>query len=289
MGCDYLCVDHCGVVVADGAVIGFSGTEESLYRRQRQMCIPDRSAPAPAAAAAPAAAGGGSAAAPSAPSAPSAPAAAAPALAAVQGSSAPAASGGSGSSASSSSLTVEPVEQVSATVTVVLDNVGSPQFLNGKGTWPDVMFHGFFGFQEPALGWEPTFDNQGNAIVNTDRACHAGYVATGWEMIVPKKGGGELTMEGKTLAELDQADLTDPDEQGTIRVHIREGIDFYRIVDGDMVNVGELTGEDFAWSFNDAGADNIESAHSNSFKRMNTIKSGHRLLSTLPKPPTGPS
>ena len=222
------------------------------------------SAPAAAAAAAPAAAGGGSAAAPSAPSAPSAPAAAAPALAAVQGSSAAAASGGSGSAASSGSITVEPVEQVSATVTVVLDNVGSPQFLNGKGTWPDVMFHGFFGFQEPALGWEPTFDDQGNAIVNTDRACHAGYVATGWEMIVPKKGGGELTMEGKTLAELDQADLTDPDEQGTIRVHIREGIDFYRIVDGDMVNVGELTGEDFAWSFNDAGADNIESAHSNS-------------------------
>ena len=114
------------------------------------------SAPAAAAAAAPAAAGGGSAA------APSAPAAAAPALAAVQGSSAAAASGGSGSSASSGALTVEPVEQVSATVTVVLDNVGSPQFLNGKGTWPDVMFHGFFGFQEPALGWEPTFDDQGN-------------------------------------------------------------------------------------------------------------------------------
>ena len=153
---------------------------------------------------------------------------------------------------------------MSATVTVVLDNVGSPQFLNGKGTWPDVMFHGFFGFQEPALGWEPTFDDQGNAVVNTDRACHAGYVATGWEMIVPKKGGGELTMEGKALAELDQADLTDPNEQGTIRVHIREGIDFYRIVDGDMVNVGELTAEDFAWSFNDEGSDNIESAHSHS-------------------------
>jgi len=159
---------------------------------------------------------------------------------------------------------VEPVEQVSQTVTVVLDNVGTPQFLNGKGTWPDVMFHGFFGFQEPALGWEPTFDDQGNAIVSTGRACHAGYVATGWEMILPGKDGGELTMDGKTLDTLEDADLTDPDNQGTIRVHIRPGIDFYRIVDGDMVNAGELTGEDFAWSFNDAGADNIESAHSNS-------------------------
>ena len=61
----------------------------------------------------------------------------------------------------------------SVTITVVLDNVGTPQFRNVKGTWPDVMFHGFFGFQEPVLGWEPTFDDLGNPITSTSEACHA--------------------------------------------------------------------------------------------------------------------
>ena len=69
----------------------------------------------------------------------------------------------------------------SVTITVAFDNVGTPQFRNVKGTWPDVLFHGFFGFQEPLLGWEPTFDDQGNPIRATGEACHAPFVATGWE------------------------------------------------------------------------------------------------------------
>ena len=99
--------------------------------------------------------------------------------------------------------------RVSRTITVVLDNVGSPQFRNEKGTWPDVMFHGFFGFQEPLLGWEPTFDSEGNAIVDTEEACHAPFVATGWEWELPSKSGGTVSMDGKKLERLDEADLSD--------------------------------------------------------------------------------
>ena len=100
-------------------------------------------APAAPAPAAPTAA----AAAPAAP-APAAPQAVAPAPAPVQPTPAPAI----------------PTEQSAVTITVVFDNVGTPQFRNVKGTWPDVLFHGFFGFQEPLLGWEPTYDDQGNPI-----------------------------------------------------------------------------------------------------------------------------
>ncbi|HIF38724.1 MAG TPA: hypothetical protein EYQ69_05860 [Gemmatimonadetes bacterium] len=71
-------------------------------------------------------------------------------------------------------------------------------------------------------------------------------------------------MDGKLQDKMDLVDLSDPDKQGTIRVHVHEGIDFYRIVDGDMVKIGPLTAEDVAWSFNDAGAEDISSAHSNS-------------------------
>ncbi len=157
------------------------------------------------------------------------------------------------------------MEQVSTTITIVFDNVGTPQFRNVKGTWPDVLFHGFFGFQEPLLGWEPTFDDKGNAIRDTGEACHAPYVADSWEWILPAKdGSGDITMDGKLQDKMDLVDLSDPDKQGTIRVHVHEGIDFYRIVDGDMVKIGPLTAEDVAWSFNDAGAEDISSAHSNS-------------------------
>lgn len=155
-------------------------------------------------------------------------------------------------------------ERTSTTITVVLDNVGSPQFRNVKGTWPDVMFHGFFGFQEPVLGWAPTYDNQGNPIVNTGEACHAPMVALSWEWELPSKSGGTISMDGKKLEKLDEADLTDPDNQGIMTVHIREGIDFYRSVDGELVRIGELTAEDVAWSFNDAGSEDTNSAHSNS-------------------------
>lgn len=154
--------------------------------------------------------------------------------------------------------------RVSQTITVVLDNVGTPQFRNVKGTWPDVMFHGFFGFQEPLLGWEPTFDDQGNPIVSTGEACHAPFVATGWEWELPAKAGGTVTMDGKKLERLDEADLSNPDDQGIMRVFLRDDIDFYRAVDGNLVRVGPLTAEDVAWSFNDAGSEDTNSAHSNS-------------------------
>ena len=161
--------------------------------------------------------------------------------------------------------TVAMMEQTeSVTITVALDNVGTPQFRNAKGAWPDVMFHGFFGFQEPVLGWKPTFDNIGNPITSTSEACHAPFVATGWEWELPSKSGGTIKMDGKTMERFHEADLSDPDNQGFIRVFIREDIDFYRSVDGEIVKVGPLTAEDVAWSFNDAGSENVSSAHPNS-------------------------
>ena len=152
----------------------------------------------------------------------------------------------------------------SITITVAFDNVGTPQFRNVKGTWPDVLFHGFFGFQEPLLGWEPTFDDDGNPIRDTGEACHAPFVAERWEWELPAKAGGTITMDGKGLDRLDEADLTDTANQGKIRVFIREGIDFYRAEGGELIRVGPLTAEDVAWSFNDAGSENTNSAHSNS-------------------------
>ena len=157
-----------------------------------------------------------------------------------------------------------PTEQSAVTITVAFDNVGTPQFRNVKGTWPDVMFHGFFGFQEPLLGWEPTYDDQGNPIRAVGEACHAGYVATGWEWELPSKDGGTVKMDGKALENFDDADLSDIANQGLIRVFIRDDIDFYRAEGGDLVRIGPLTAEDVAWSFNDAGSENTNSAHSNS-------------------------
>ena len=208
---------------------------------------PEPAAPAPAAPA------------PAAPAAP-APTAAAPAMAAPTAAAQPA-------PAPTAAAPAEMMESV--TITVVLDNVGTPQFRNVKGTWPDVMFHGFFGFQEPVLGWEPTFDDLGNPITSTSEACHAPFIATGWEWELPSKSGGTVKLDGKTLKNdagesLDDADLSDMDNQGIMRVFIREGIDFYRSVDGELVNVGPLTAEDVAWSFNDAGSEDTSSAHSNS-------------------------
>ena len=206
-------------------------------------------AAAPAPAAPPAAAAAPAAPAPAAP-APAAPStqAVAPAPAPVQPTPAPAI----------------PTEQLAVTITVAFDNVGTPQFRNVKGTWPDVMFHGFFGFQEPLLGWEPTYDAQGNPIRAVGEACHAGYVATGWEWELPSKDGGTVKMDGKALENFDDADLSDIANQGLIRVFIRDDIDFYRAEGGDLVKMGPLTAEDVAWSFNDAGSENTNSAHSNS-------------------------
>ena len=218
------------VAIAAMALAACGGAEEA----------PAAPAPAAPAAAAPAA---------PAPAAP-APAAAAPAAAPapVQPTPAPAI----------------PTEQSAVTITVAFDNVGTPQFRNVKGTWPDVMFHGFFGFQEPLLGWEPTYDDQGNPIRTVGEACHAGYVATGWEWELPSKDGGTVKMDGKGLENFDDADLSDIANQGLIRVFIRDDIDFYRAEGGDLIKMGPLTAEDVAWSFNDAGSENTNSAHSNS-------------------------
>ena len=207
-------------------------------------------APAAPAPAAPTAA----AAAPAAP-APAAPAPAAPSTQAVAPAPAP---------VQPTPAPAIPTEQSAVTITVAFDNVGTPQFRNVKGTWPDVMFHGFFGFQEPLLGWEPTYDAQGNPIRAVGEACHAGYVATGWEWELPSKDGGTVTMDGKALENFDDADLSDIANQGLIRVFIRDDIDFYRAEGGDLVKMGPLTAEDVAWSFNDAGSENTNSAHSNS-------------------------
>ena len=206
------------------------------------------------------------------PAAPAAPAPAAPAPAAPAPTAAPAPAMAAPTAAAqpAPAPTAAPAEMMeSVTITVVLDNVGTPQFRNVKGTWPDVMFHGFFGFQEPVLGWEPTFDDLGNPITSTSEACHAPFIATGWEWELPSKSGGTVKLDGKTLKNdagesLDAADLSDMDNQGIMRVFIREGIDFYRSVDGELVKVGPLTAEDVAWSFNDAGSEDTSSAHSNS-------------------------
>ena len=223
------------VAIAAMAVAACGGAEEAP------------AAPAPAAPTA-------AAAAPAAP-APAAPAPAAPSTQAVAPAPAP---------VQPTPAPAIPTEQSAVTITVAFDNVGTPQFRNVKGTWPDVMFHGFFGFQEPLLGWEPTYDAQGNPIRAVGEACHAGYVATGWEWELPSKDGGTVKMDGKALENFDDADLSDIANQGLIRVFIRDDIDFYRAEGGDLVKMGPLTAEDVAWSFNDAGSENTNSAHSNS-------------------------
>ena len=196
---------------------------------------------------APAAPGGAPAPAPAAPApAPAAPGAPAPAAPAP----APAAPA--------------PAARVSQTITVVFDNVGTPLFENGKGTWPDILFHGYYGFMEPLLGWEPTFDDQDNPIRVVGEACHAPLLATRWEWDLPAKAGGTVTMDGKKLERFDEADLSDPDNQGVMRVFLREDVDFYRSVGGELVNIGPMTAEDIAWSMNDAGSENVNSVNSNS-------------------------
>ena len=198
-------------------------------------------------------------------SAPAQPAATAPSVPAAQPTAAPA--------ATAASAAAEPAMQQAVSITVVLDNVGTPQFRNVKGTWPDVLFHGFFGFQEPLLGWEPTFDSDGNPIRDTGEACHAPFVATGWEWELPGNDGNRVKLGGKTLETDDgQAyeDVVDTEaikeggDQGLIRVFVQEGIDFYRFDGDSLVNVGPLTAKDVAWSFNDAGSEDTNSAHSNS-------------------------
>ena len=183
----------------------------------------------------------------------------------------------------------QPAERMSTTITVVLDNVGAPQFRNEKGTWPDVMFHGFFGFQEPLLGWTPSEDDMGNPLVNRD-TCAAPLVITGWEWELPSKDGmGNIKLD-RDLVGIDDpmkgisdtaiplskderaAAGLDPEDEGIVTLFIREGIDFYRSIDGEVVQMHEMTAEDVVWSMNDAGSDNPNTAHSNSSQQYEFYK-----------------
>ena len=182
-----------------------------------------------------------------------------------------------------------PEERMSTTITVVLDNVGAPQFRNEKGTWPDVMFHGFFGFQEPLLGWTPSEDDMGNPLVTRD-TCSAPLVITGWEWELPLKDGSGAARMDRDLVGIDDDSLTiddtaiplskdersaaglDPGDEGTVTIFVREGIDFYRSVDGEVTRMHEMTAEDVVWSMNDAGSDNPNTAHSNSSQNYEFYK-----------------
>ena len=231
-------------------------------------------APAPAATSAPAAPA-------PAPAATTAPAPAAPAPAATSAPAAPAPA----PAATTAPAMPEPAERVSATITVVLDNVGAPQFRNEKGTWPDVMFHGFYGFQEPLLGWTPSEDDAGNPLVNRD-TCAAPLVITGWEWELPSKDGMSTIKLDRDLIGIDDPNLSlddtaiplakedrvNPEDEGIVTVFIQEGIDFYRSIDGEVTRMHELTAEDVAWSMNDAGSDNQNTAHSNSSQQFEFYK-----------------
>ena len=177
-------------------------------------------------------------------------------------------------------------ERMSTTITVVLDNVGAPQFRNEKGTWPDVMFHGFFGFQEPLLGWTPSEDDMGNPLVNRD-SCAAPLVITGWEWELPSKDYSTMIRLDQELNGIDdpnlgredtfvvvpKAERAEPDNEGIVRLFIRPGNNFYRAGDdGELVNMHELTAEDVVWSMNDAGSDNPNTAHSNSSQQYEFYK-----------------
>ena len=204
---------------------------------------PAAPAAAPAAPAAPAAA-------PAAPAA-AAPAAAAPAPAAA----APAAA------------------QSATTITAVLDNVGAAQFRMSKGIWPDVMFHGYYGFLEPMLGWKESYDENGNPIVDRSisDSCAAPHLITSWEWDLPGKDGGTVTQPGLDL-DLSAVNLDDPDNQGVMRWTVREGVDFYRSQNGEVFRTGPMTAKDVAWSANDAGSDNTDTANSNSSQAFENYK-----------------
>ncbi len=182
-------------------------------------------------------------------------------------------------------MATEAAERASTTITVVLDNVGAPQFRNEKGIWPDVAFHSFYGFQEPLLGWTPSEDADGNPLVNLD-TCSAPLVITGWEWELPSKDGMfaiklDRRLEGiddpnlslaDTAIPLAKEDRADPEDEGVITVFIREGIDFYRSIDGEATRMHELTAEDVVWSMNDAGSDNPNTAHSNASQQYEFYK-----------------
>ena len=158
-----------------------------------------------------------------APATTTAPAAPGPAATAVPAQEAPAAASGEG-----------------ATLTVVLDNVGSPLYRNEKATWPDNMMNYYYGFQELLVTWEPNTSGDGGKGKVSDETCEAPMLALSWEYDLPPN-------------------FDDPDNQGTVSVKLRQGVDFY-VADGRH---SEFTAEDAAWSFNDAGSNNPAATHSN--------------------------
>ena len=121
------------------------------------------------------------------------------------------------------------------TLTVVLDNVGSPLYRNEKATWPDNMMNYYYGFQELLVTWEANDDG-----TVSDATCEAPMLALSWEYDLPPN-------------------FDDPENQGSVTVKLREGVDFY-VADGVH---SEFTAEDAAWSFNDAGSNNPAATHSN--------------------------
>ena len=177
-------------------------------------------------------------------------------------------------------------ERMSTTITVALANVGAPQFRNEKGTWPDVSFHGFFGFQEPLLGWTPSEGDMGGPLVNSD-TCAAPLVITGWEWELPSKDSESVVKLDRDLVGIDdpmksiedtalsipKSERMNPDDEGIVRLFIRPGIRFYRAGDdGELVDMHELTAEDVAWSMNDAGSDNPISFHSKASQQYEFYK-----------------
>ena len=127
-----------------------------------------------------------------------------------------------------------------ATLTVVLDNVGSPLYRNEKATWPDNMMNYYYGFQELLVTWEPNTAGDAGKGKVSDETCEAPMLALSWEYDLPPN-------------------FDDPDNQGTVTVKLREGVDFYI----DSGRHSEFTAEDAAWSFNDAGSNNPAATHSN--------------------------
>ena len=200
--------------------------------------------------------------------APAAPAAAAPAAApAAPAAAAPAAAAPAPAAAAPAAA------QSATTITAVLDNVGAAQFRMSKGIWPDVMFHGYYGFLEPMLGWKESYDENGNPIVDRSisDSCAAPHLITSWEWDLPGKDGGTVTQPGLDL-DLTAVNLDDPDNQGVMRWTVREGVDFYMSDNGAMKRVGPMTAKDIAWSANDAGSDNTDTANSNSSQAFENYK-----------------
>ena len=137
----------------------------------------------------------------------------------------------------------------SKTLTLVLDGVGSPMYRNEKATWPDNMYNYYFGFQELLAKWQPNdggFRNMG--AVNDDN-CEVPMLATDWSYDLPDN-------------------FDDPENQGKVTLNIRQGVKFYT-ADGEH---SELTAEDVAWSFNDAGSDNPNATHSNAGEAYSWFK-----------------